>query len=342
VIDLLIVGAGPAGLATALYAHRAGLTCAVVDRRVPPIDKACGEGLMPGTVACLEHVGVSMTGQEFRGIRYRAGDRSAVALFAGRPGLGVRRTALHAFLVGAVRARGIDIRQHTVTDIRQRPDSVTVDGTSARYLVGADGLHSRVRVLSGLAEGPAIGRNRRWGQRCHVDVAPWSDLVEVYWGRAGAGEAYVTPIASDRIGVALLSGSRAPFAEQLAAFPDLAERLSGARCGSVRGAGPLRQRVSARRAGRVLLVGDAAGYVDALTGEGIGVAVRGAEALVSCVRRGRPDAYEAAWRIASRPYRLLTAPLLAAATRPALRRVIVPAAARLPRTFTRAVGLLAG
>jgi len=342
VIDLLIVGAGPAGLSTALLADGAGLTCAVLDRRAPPIDKACGEGLMPGTVAALERLGVPIGGRPFRGIRYRDDDRSAVALFAGRPGLGVRRTALNAALVTAVRDRGIPIGQHTVTAVRQHRDGVTVDDLSARFLVGADGLHSRIRALAGLAGSPVAGRERRWGLRCHVRVAPWTNLVEVYWGHAGEGEAYVTPIAADRVGVALLSGRRTSFSEQLAAFPDLAERLSAAERGTVRGAGPLRQRVSGRCAGRILLVGDAAGYLDALTGEGIGVAIRGAAALVDCVRRGRPDAYEAAWRTASRRYRLLTGPLLAAASRPALRRAIVPVAAQMPRTFRRAVRVLAG
>ena len=110
----------------------------------------------------------------------------------------------------------------------------------------------------------------------------------------------------------------------------------------MRGAGPLRQRTSGQVAGRVLLVGDAAGYVDALTGEGIAVAVAGARALVDCLARDRPQDYERAWRRASRTYRVLTGSLLWARRQPLLGPAVVPAAARLPWVFGRAVDQLAG
>ena len=70
-IDLLVAGAGPAGLATALYAVAAGWSVTVVDPRPSPIDKACGEGLMPGAVAALSALGVPVNGHPFHGIRYR-------------------------------------------------------------------------------------------------------------------------------------------------------------------------------------------------------------------------------------------------------------------------------
>lgn len=341
-LDLLIVGAGPAGLATALHADRAGLACALVDRRTPPYDKACGEGLMPDAVAVLERLGVQIRGQEFAGIRYLSGDRRVTARFIGRPGMGVRRTVLHAAMARAVHARGIEIHRHAVGAIEQHPDRVIAAGLSARYLVGADGLHSTVRRLAGLDGSLVARRKRRWGQRCHVRTAPWTDVVEVYWASSARAEAYVTPVGPDTVGVAVLGPRRASFAEHLAAFPDLAARLDGAPRDTVLGAGPLRQRASGRRAGRVLLVGDAAGYVDALTGEGIGVALRGARALVECLAGDRPEGYEAAWRTTSRRYRLLTAALVGAANRPALHAAVVPVAARLPGLFGGAVEMLTG
>ena len=151
----------------------------------------------------------------------------------------------------------------------------------------------------------------------------------------------MTPVGPELVGVAVLSGDRAGFDAQLAAFPALAERLAGAEGGSVRGAGPLRRRTSRRVAGRVLLVGDAAGYVDALTGEGIAVSLACARSLVDCVVAGRPDDYEQRWRRDSRRYRALTSSLLWASGRPALRRAIVPAAQRVPWVFAGAVGQLA-
>ena len=107
------------------------------------------------------------------------------------------------------------------------------------------------------------------------------------------------------------------------------------------GAGPLRQRVHRRVAGRVLLVGDAAGYIDALTGEGIAVALRTSAELVDCVRADRPADYEAAWRRVSRECRLLTASLLWARNRSLLAPHIVPAAAKLPGVYAHIVNRLA-
>jgi flavin-dependent dehydrogenase len=179
----------------------------------------------------------------------------------------------------------------------------------------------------------------RRGLRQHFAVSPWTDLVEVYW--SGLGEAYVTPVADDLVGVAILTSARGTFDSHLAAFPQLKRRLLGAPAASaVMGAGPLRQRVRARTAGRVLLVGDAAGYVDALTGEGIAVALRTSAELVDCVRADRPQDYEAAWRRVSWECRLLTASLLWARNRPFLAPRIVPAAAALPGVYRTIVNRL--
>jgi flavin-dependent dehydrogenase len=112
--------------------------------------------------------------------------------------------------------------------------------------------------------------------------------------------------------------------------------------GEVLGAGPLRQRVRGRVAGRVLLVGDAAGYVDALTGEGVALAVRQAAAAVDAIVAGDPQRYEQEWRAITRRYRLLTGALLAASRVGPVRRALVPAADRLPGVFAAVVNALAG
>jgi flavin-dependent dehydrogenase len=105
-----------------------------------------------------------------------------------------------------------------------------------------------------------------------------------------------------------------------------------------RGAGPLRQRTRARTAGRVLLVGDASGYVDALTGEGLRLGF--AQAVAAVAHLDDPAGYERAWAAATRDYRLLTSTLVAVATSP-LRGALVPAAVRLPPVFAGAVERLA-
>jgi len=340
-VDVLVAGAGPVGLATALMAARAGFEVAVVEPRLDPVDKACGEGLMPAAVAALHRLGVEPAGRAFHGIAYvdaRTG-RCARAKFSGGPGLGVRRTELHQLMAAAADAAGVQRIPGSVHDIRQVGNEVLAAGYRARWLVAADGLHSTVRRELGL-DRPSPGRPR-YGLRRHFAVAPWTDLVQVHW--ADDAEAYVTPVSDAVVGVAVLTGVRGiTFDQWLQRFPVLAARLAGAQpVSAVRGAGPLGQGSARRVAGRVLLVGDAAGYVDALTGEGISVGMAQAQAAVTCLAAGDPDAYERAWVKVSRRSRRLTQAVLFAAQHRGLRSVLVPAAARAPAVFAAAVDALA-
>jgi hypothetical protein len=133
-------------------------------------------------------------------------------------------------------------------------------------------------------------------------------------------------------------GDAGGFAARLSDFPALRDRLGDAPpAGEVRGAGPMRQHVRRRVYGRVLLVGDASGYVDALTGEGIGVGLAQAEVLARCLAADRPADYEHAWRRASGPAWRFTAGLLWSRNQPFLGPRIVPAAQRLPWLFTALV-----
>jgi len=335
--DLVVAGGGPVGLAAALYAARAGLDVVVREPRGGVIDKACGEGLMPGAVALLGEVGVDPPGHPLSGIRYTDGARVAEARFRHGPGRGVRRTTLHTALRDAVESAGVPIESQPVRSVEQGADRVLVDGEPTAFLLAADGLHSPVRRLVGL-DAPTRAA-RRFGLRAHVAMAPWSSCVEVHWSRFA--EAYVTPVAEDLVGIAVLSSERGPLEDHLAGLPSLAERLAGRSLLPTRGAGPLRQRSKRRVQGRVLLVGDAAGYVDALTGEGIAGGLAQAKAAVAAVTAGDPASYEWTWRRLTWRHDLLTHALLAA-TRPiGLRRHIVTSAATLPRVFEAAVNQLA-
>lgn len=336
-IDLIVAGGGPAGLATAIHAARAGLQTVVIERRGAPIDKACGEGLMPHTVGHLAGLGVGLSGKAFRGITYLDSRRRVEAGFRHGSGLGVRRTVLSSALHDTAVDAGARFIAGDIGTISQDRESVHCNGIRARYLAAADGLHSPIRRSLGL-DRPVRGP-RRWGIRRHYRIAPWSETVQVHWARTA--EAYVTPVADDCVGVAILTSSQGGFGDRMREFPALASLLDGVSHGTDRAAGPLRQRASGRSAGRVMLVGDAAGYIDALTGEGLGIGFGAAELLVDSVLADSVTDYDRRWRSMSRRYRMLTAGLLTASRVRPLRAGIVPAANAVPAAFGALVNLLA-
>jgi len=329
--DLAIVGGGPVGLAVAIEAAHAGLHAVVLERCRDIVDKACGEGLMPHGVARLKALGVDVPSwgvHPFRGIRYVDGDVVAQADF-GSPALGVRRTALEEALRARLASLGGELRTGMeVRSWRQDDDKVVVEDVEARWLVAADGLHSRIRKDAGFTV--RVGGRRRMGMRRHFRVRPWSPYVEVHW--TDGVEAYVTPTGPDRVGVALLwgGGEKADYDRFLARFPSLAERLGPAET-EVRGAGPFDVSVDTQVRGRVFLVGDAAGYVDAITGEGVALGLTSAQALISTL--SNPGAWTATWRRITRRHRQLTRVLLTIADRPMVRRSMIRAFQRSPALF---------
>jgi len=337
-IDLLVAGAGPVGLVAAIHAAQSGLEVVVVEPRSEPMDKACGEGLMPGALAHLAAIGVDPYGHPFHGIRYLAGERVAEARFTRGPGRGVRRIELQRALRDKADDLGVRVVPGRVDVIDEGDGWIEAAGMTSRYLIGADGLHSQVRRTLGLA--PARARGRRFGVRQHFCVRPWTDMVEVYW--LSDAELYVTPVGENVVGVAVLGTAPIDLPAAIGRVPELADRLTGVPVASTpRGAGPLRQRVTARRSGRALLVGDAAGYVDALTGEGLRVGFEEAEAAVRAIASGEPETYEADWRRITRSYRWLTHALLWTTSRRALRPLVVPSAHAMPVAFRRIVDGLA-
>jgi menaquinone-9 beta-reductase len=335
--DVFITGGGPAGLSTAIAARMRGLNVVVADLAKPPIDKACGEGLMPQTVAALKELGVTLgPGQTvpFRGIRFIGEGRTATGEFPGSYGLGIRRTTLHQALVDKAEKLGVQCLWGTrVTKIGRGEVELESGKVECRWTVGADGQNSLVRRWIGLDRGRP--QETRFGFRQHFRVAPWSDFVDVHWGREC--QVVVTPVTPEE--VCLVVTSRSPqirVKQALSEFPEIAHRLDGFQ--------PVTQNLGAVSALRILrkvsrgpfaLVGDASGSVDSLTGEGLGLAFHQASALADAMAHDDLDRYETEHRRINRPSEIMSRLLLAMETRAWLRHKVIATLAHEPHLFGR-------
>jgi flavin-dependent dehydrogenase len=354
-VDVAIVGGGPAGLAAAIHAARAGLSVAVFEREELPRDKACGEGLMPKGLQALERLGAraQLSAAEWapiRGIRYVQEDGSALeGRLPGEGGMGVRRTALARVLLEQAHKAGVAVHARTAVRAHRCSESAAVVETDAgaweaAVLVAADGLASPRRAQEGL-DLPS-SRPRRFGLRQHVRLRPWTDCVEVHL--SDGLEAYVTPAGEERVGVAFLwedgrVAQHVSWPALLERVPALAARLRDVEVDSTpRGAGPLRRRVRERVRSRFVLLGDAAGYVDAITGEGLSLALVCAEALGACLpdavaKAGAPAAFRPYLAVCRREYRryaLVADGVLSLARHPRVRRAVLAALGMSPDAFS--------
>lgn len=343
--DVFVIGGGPAGLAAAIAARQRGLRVMVADGMRPPIDKACGEGLMPDGLAALGQLGLQLPLAEaypFRGIRFLSHTRSSDALFPdGERGLAIRRTILHRLMSESAAQVGADLLWGTpVTGISAAGVHVGKSFVRARWIVGADGSNSRVRRWAGL---DGCHRPRlRYAFRQHFCVAPWTDHMEVHWGERCQG--YATAVSGNQVCVALASHNpNLRLEEGLRDLPWLRKRLEGAEAFTTeRGAITGNRRLKHVWRGNVALLGDAAGTVDAITGEGLGLAFSQAVALAKCMESGDLAPYQVEHRrLALRPL-LMARLMLVLDGRPRLQNRTLRAFQKHPQVFRRLLALHVG
>ncbi|MGK2960831.1 MAG: NAD(P)/FAD-dependent oxidoreductase [Gemmatimonadaceae bacterium] len=310
--EVIVVGGGPAGAATAFFLASRGVDVLVLDRARFPRDKTCSEYLSPQASRILEAMGAlaaveSSGAAQLRGMRVHApngqtihGEFAASHGYKGHRdrGLAVRRTILDSILIDRARAAGARVVEETRVVDLTRDETGRVGGVitstesgsrelRAKLVIGADGLRSIVGRRLGLIR--PTGWPRRIALVAHFSgVDGISEFGEMFVDRGGY--CGVAPVGNGLVNVAVVvpvsraaevAVDRTEFLESwIAERPRIAAMFTGAeRAGPVRATGPFASSAKRGWARGAALVGDSADFFDPFTGEGIYTALRGGEIL---------------------------------------------------------------
>jgi flavin-dependent dehydrogenase len=332
-VDLIVVGGGSAGMAAAIAAAMRGLKVTVFDASGESFDKPCGEGLMPPAVAALTALGVNIPeSAPFCGVAYLAGSQGRVeALFAANQlGLGVRRRILRQAMWSRARELGVEIVDGRVTEIVETKTCVTINGRVAPWVCICTGSRDGLLKTLGLHDSRSKkNRPSRTGLRRHAKLKPWSNFVEVYW--SDYCELYVTPVSPQLVNISILSWKPITFEDSLRLFPAVLTRCNGVEWDDVvAGVSPLAHHGRSRKRGRIFLAGDAAGFLDAMTGEGNSLAILSGVAVAQSIAAKNPYSYRIKWLKIVWAYWLITSVALRVSRPGWIRKASLPLVMRWP------------
>jgi menaquinone-9 beta-reductase len=324
-VDVLVVGAGPAGSSLALRLARAGHDVAVLDRSRFPRGKACGDYLCAGGIRVLQELGIERAvlagARPIRGVALHGfGEHVRFAL----PGEGARslpRDVLDARLVAEAVAAGAQLLHGSFLHTEPERRSLHVlfrDGTGrersmqTKMLVGADGSRSVVALRCGLARG--MQREGRWAMGGELHESDPGDELEMFI----ADEGYYArnPLSADSVNsmLVLAQPAQADRADAVvSAITGGVRRFEREKIAKVVAIGPLAYRAKTVMRDRVLLTGDAAEFLDPFTGQGVSTALSLSAPAANAVHNvlaGHPAecvarAYHAQWKAVVAPRRRL-------------------------------------
>jgi flavin-dependent dehydrogenase len=312
--DVIVVGAGPAGVSAALACSRQGLSVLVLEKSLESFAKLCGEGFMPKALALFHDLELSYEDYaKVHGMTFFAGDYSASTQFSRGCGLGINRLnfalALEERLLREKNTKLLRGARFLSFDAQRNLVTFTLNSAmrqaQCRLLIGADGLRSKVQKSLKLKS--LQSKNKRFALGVHLDAKPWSSNIEVYFAKEI--EAYLTPTGPNELNLVFLWSNGFPlagygafelFSYFLKQFPKLEKRvLFSQHKHEMRACGPFDKIVPKKYLShKAILIGDAAGYSDPLSGEGMSMALVSGqilgETLGKKLKNGRLSAFDLA------------------------------------------------
>ena len=356
--DVVVIGAGPAGAATAIHLARRGRRVTLIDRLAAPRRKACGEGVFASGVRELATLDIEMAdvaGGHLSAVRFHAGKHSVEAPLPGAGAYGVHRELLGSALVAQARAAGVNVVLGvSALGLQIANGRVAAIRTSAGLLEGCafvagDGLQSRIRRLASLDNS---GSSERYGVSAHVTLPCESArTIDVYFQLKR--EIYITPLEGRSVNVAILLRRRE--------MREIGGDLSGwfeRELASIAGidgfelqdeplaAGPFARASSRNWRANLVLAGDAAGFLDGISGDGISAGLLGARTCAAAIdaylTTGSYEvfrAYDRDRRAIVRNSNILAHVSLLLGRNERVANIAVGNLARQPRTFAKLVAI---